>query len=97
MDKVDDDTLRQFSKPRKKQPRPESAGQSGHDIGLSRTETAGSESVAELVEEGQFFEAEAGAGLDTSLSRRGTRAEHEVNEDDASLEYPSRDAALDND
>ena len=35
----------------------ESAGQSGDIQGLSRTESADSESVAELVEEGQPFEA----------------------------------------
>ena len=39
--------------------RPDSGGQSGDTQGLSSVAEAGSESVAELLEEGQAFEAEA--------------------------------------
>jgi len=41
-----------------------SAGQSGDTQGLSNVAEAGSESVEELVEEGQFFEAEAISGVE---------------------------------
>ena len=49
----------------------DSAGQSGDTQGLSDVAEAGSESVAELVEEGQFFEADA-------LEGREARAEAEI-------------------
>ncbi len=41
----------------------ETAGQSGDTQGLSEVAEAGSESVAELLEEGQFYEAEAIGGV----------------------------------
>jgi hypothetical protein len=41
-----------------------SAGQSGDTQGLSDVAEAGSESVAELIEEGQFMEADAIAGVE---------------------------------
>ena len=40
-----------------KETSPSSAGQAGDDMGLSTEQITSSESVAELVEEGQFFEA----------------------------------------
>ncbi len=43
---------------------PESAGQSGDTQGLSNVAESSSESVAELVEEGQFFEAEIVDGIE---------------------------------
>ena len=62
---------------------PASAGQSGDLQGLSRTADADSESVEELVEEGQFFEAEVIAGVeDASDPDRGEVHTHEVPEDD---------------
>lgn len=45
---------------------PGSAGQSGDTQGLSSVAGADSESVLELIEEGQFFEAEAVAGVENA-------------------------------
>jgi hypothetical protein len=47
--------------------RPDSGGQSGDLQGLSRAESADSESVEELLEEGQAFEAEAVSGVENAL------------------------------
>jgi hypothetical protein len=66
----------------------DSAGQSGDTQGLPDVAEAGGESVEELVEEGQFFEAEAIDGVedaaDSDVSEVHTR---EVPEDDVPLEY----------
>lgn len=45
---------------------PGSAGQSGDTQGLPDVAEAGSESVQELVEEGQYFEAEVLLGVETA-------------------------------
>src|ERR1700690_3376506 len=45
---------------------PGSAGQSGDTQGLSNREEAGPESVEELIEEGQSFEAEAISGVENA-------------------------------
>ena len=45
---------------------PGSAGQSGDTQGLPDVAEAGSESVLELVEEGQYFEAEVLLGVETA-------------------------------
>jgi hypothetical protein len=70
----------------------DSAGQSGDTQGLSDVAEAGSESVAELIEEGQSFEAEAIAGVedapDADVAEVHTR---QVPEDDVPLEYLERD------
>jgi hypothetical protein len=67
---------------------PDSAGQSGDTQGLSDTEEVGSESVLELVEDGQSFEAEAVGGLEDAdepdVSEVHTR---QVPEDDVPSEY----------
>jgi hypothetical protein len=68
--------------------RSRSAGQSGDLQGLSDVEAADSESVDELIEEGNAFEAEVVAGVE----RAGDAAEkevrtHEVPEDDVPGEY----------
>jgi hypothetical protein len=67
---------------------PNSAGQSGDTQGLSDVAEADSESVQELVEEGQFFEAEVIAGIenapDPDVSEVHTR---QVREDDVPSEY----------
>jgi hypothetical protein len=73
--------------------RPEdTAGQSGDTQGLSDVAEAGSESVMELVEEGQSFEAEVIAGVenapDPDVAEVHTR---QVPEDDVPLEYLERD------
>ena len=71
---------------------PDSAGQSGDTQGLSDVAEAGSESVAELVEEGQFFEADAIGGVedapDPDVAEVRTK---QVPEDDVPAEYLERD------
>ena len=70
----------------------ETAGQSGDTQGLSNLPQADSESVAELVEEGQFFEAAVVSGVenapDADVAEVKTR---EVPEDDVPQEYQERD------
>ncbi len=72
---------------------PGSAGQSGDTQGLPDVAEAGSESVKELLEEGQFFEAEVLLGVeaaeDTDVSEVQTR---EVPEDDVQPEDSGDDA-----
>jgi hypothetical protein len=69
-----------------------SAVQSGDLQGLSNVETADSESVGELIEEGNAFEAEVVAGVEDAGSRveREVRT-HEVPEDDVPGEYLDKD------
>jgi hypothetical protein len=71
---------------------PGSAGQSGDTQGLSDVAEAGSESVTELVEEGQFFEAEVIAGVenapDPDVAEVHTK---QVPENDVPPEYLERD------
>jgi hypothetical protein len=71
---------------------PDSAGQSGDTQGLSDTAEADAESVAELVEEGQSFEAEAIGGVedapDADVAEVHTK---QVPEDDVPPEYLERD------
>lgn len=66
----------------------DSAGQSGDTQGLSDVAEAGVESVQELLEEGQAFEAEGIGGvedaLDPDVAEVHTR---QVPEDDVPLEY----------
>jgi hypothetical protein len=67
---------------------PDSAGQSGDTQGLSDVAEADSESVEELVEEGQSYEAEVIAGIedapDADVAEVHTR---QVPEDDVPEEY----------
>jgi len=96
MKEKDDVTLRQYTPVRRDdRPGAESAGQSGDDMGLSTDESMGSESVAELVAEGQFFEAEAISGLERPYPDEAPVRTHEVPEDDVPSEYPARDSSLD--
>ena len=71
---------------------PNSAGQSGDTQGLSDVEGASNESVAELLEEGQFFEAEVVSGVenapDADVAEVHTR---QVPEDDVPEEYQDSD------
>ena len=63
------------------------AGQSGDTQGLSYVEDADSESVEELVEEGQSFEAGVVAGVeDADADQREVRSK-QIREDDVPLEY----------
>jgi hypothetical protein len=95
MKEPDDPTLRTYSPPppKVKGPRPEAAGQSGDDMGLS-TDEVDSESVAELADEGQYFEAEAISGLERPYPDEAAVRTREVPEDDVPLEYPPKDSAL---
>ncbi len=67
---------------------PRSGEQSGDLQGLSRLEGADSESVDELLEEGNAFEAEVVAGVESAgdADEREVRT-HEVPEDDVPGEY----------
>lgn len=69
-----------------------SGGQSGDTQGLSRREDEDSESVEELAEEGQYFEAEAVSGVeDAKDPDQGEVTTSEVPEDDVPFEYTDRD------
>jgi hypothetical protein len=60
--------------------------------GLSNRPTANSESVDELLEEGNAFEAEAVEGVETALDAdQGEVKTHEVPEDDVPQEYLDKD------
>jgi hypothetical protein len=73
-------------------PSPETTVDAGDSQGLSEEAQADSESVKELVSEGQFFEAAVISGVenapDADVSEVTT---HEVPEDDVPLEYQERD------
>jgi hypothetical protein len=65
-----------------------SGGQSGDLQGLSGIEGAASESVKELLEEGNAFEADVVKGVeDAEASDEGEVVTHEVPEDDVPKEY----------
>jgi hypothetical protein len=70
----------------------DTAGQSGDTQGLSDVAEAGSESVAELVEEGQFFEAGVIGGVedapDPDVAEVHTK---QLPEDDVPAEYLNSD------
>jgi len=71
---------------------PESGGQSGDTQGLSRREATNSESVEELLEEGQYLEAEAISGVENAKDPdEGEVTTSEVLEDDVPEEYTDRD------
>ena len=71
---------------------PRSAGQSGDTQGLSRSVDVDSESVEELVEEGQFYEAEVIAAVeDAPDPDQGAVRTREVPEDDVPEEYLDED------
>ena len=71
---------------------PGSAGQSGDNQGLSDVAEAGPESVEELADEGQAFEADAISGVenapDADVSEVHTK---QVKEDDVPSEYLGQD------
>ena len=67
---------------------PESAGQSGDTMGLSRSEVEGPQSVEELLEEGQSFEAGILSGVeDAPDADQGEIRTRQVPEDDVPQEY----------
>jgi hypothetical protein len=68
-----------------------SAGQSGDTQGLSDAEEADSESVEELVEEGQNFEAGVVSGVEGADADQREVRTRQVREDDVPLEYLEKD------
>jgi len=71
---------------------PDAGGQSGDTEGLSRSEIADSESVEELLEEGQAFEAGIVSGVERALDADAREVEtRQVPEDDVPPEYFDRD------
>lgn len=67
---------------------PDSAGQSGDTQGLSRSELDESESVEDLIEEGQYFEAGVVEGVENAPDAdRGEVRTRQVPQDDVPLEY----------
>jgi hypothetical protein len=76
----------------KNKPDPNAAGQAGDLQGLSDSEEVDSESVVELLEEGQSFEAEVVRGVenapDADVAEVTTK---EVPEDDVPSEYLDND------
>jgi len=94
MKKPDDEGVRTYGtvSNREKGVGPGSAGQSGDTQGLSDVAEAGPESVQELVEEGQSFEAEVIGGVedapDADVAEVHTK---EVPEDDVPSEYLGTD------
>jgi hypothetical protein len=68
-----------------------SAGQSGDTQGLSDAEDVDSESVEELVEEGQSFEAGVVAGVEDADARQSEVRSKQVREDDVPREYFEKD------
>ena len=75
-----------------KGPGSRSGEQSGDLQGMSRLEAADSESVQELLEEGNAFEADAVIGVEDAgrASEKEVRT-HEVPEDDVPSEYPDKE------
>jgi hypothetical protein len=74
-----------------KQARARSGRQAGDLTGLSRVESADSESTAELLEEGNAFEAGIVAGVEAADADEGEVRTHEVPEDDVPEEYLDKD------
>jgi hypothetical protein len=71
---------------------PGSAGQSGDTQGLSDVAEAGSESVEELVQEGQSYEAEAIGGVEDAPDAEVAEVHmKEVPQDDVPSEYQGQD------
>ena len=92
--KQDDQSKRTYGtvSPKEKGMGPGSAGQSGDTQGLSDVAEAGPESVEELVQEGQFFEADVTSGVegapDADVAEVHTK---QVPEDDVPAEYLEQD------
>ncbi|HSU89367.1 MAG TPA: hypothetical protein VLL56_11045 [Terriglobia bacterium] len=71
---------------------PSAGGQSGDVQGLSESESVDSESVSELAEEGQDYEAEVVSGVENAPDAdQGEVKTHEVPEDDVPPEYLEKD------
>lgn len=71
---------------------PEAGGQAGDTEGLSRSNLADSESVEELIEEGQAFEAGVISGVENAPDAdEGEVQTRQVSEDDVPQEYLDED------
>ena len=71
---------------------PSSAGQSGDTQGLPGNEGAENESVLELIEEGQYYEASVVDGVENAPDAdAGPVRVHQRSEDDLPPEYTDRD------
>jgi hypothetical protein len=95
MKKPDDEGIRTYGTVSSKEKGlgPGSAGQSGDTQGLSEEAGADSESVSELVEEGQSFEAEVISGVENAPEADVEEVHtKQVREDDVPPEYQDRDA-----
>jgi hypothetical protein len=69
-----------------------SGEQSGDQQGISRVESADSESVDELLEEGNAFEADVVAGVENAEAADASEVRtHEVPEDDVPSEYEDKE------
>ncbi len=79
------------TEPRGRKRAARSAGQSGDIQGLSGAAEADSESVEELLEEGQAFEAGIVSGVEDADAGQGEVRTKEVLEDDVPLEYLDKD------
>ncbi len=88
----DSQTINVLDDLEKERPGPGSAGQSGDTQGLSGTGEATSESVLELAEEGQAFEAGIVAGIENAPDAdAGPVKTREVPEDDVPPEYDEKE------
>jgi hypothetical protein len=71
---------------------PEAGGQAGDTVGLSRDEIAGPESVEELLEEGQAYEAEVISGVENAPDAdQGEVTTRQFPVDDVPQEYLDED------
>jgi hypothetical protein len=76
---------------------PDSGGQSGDTMGLSRAERDDSESVEELLEEGQSFEAGIVDAIENAPDAdQGPIRTREMPEDDVPVEYDTNQESMDN-
>jgi len=94
MKKQDDEGIRTYStvSPKEKGTGPGSAGQSGDTQGLSDVAEADTESVEELLEEGQSYEAEAIGGVENAPDADVAEVHTtQVPEDDVPSEYLEKD------
>ena len=91
MKKQQSELMKQHTPVRNRQEREATAGQSGDLQGLSSNATADSESVQELLEEGQYFEAEAVRGVENAPDPDQDEVRtKQVPEDDVPTEYLER-------
>jgi hypothetical protein len=84
--------MNEEKRPNQRESDSSSAGQSGGDRGLPRDATADSESVEELLEEGNSFEAGVVFGVENSKDPSVSEVTmHEFPEDDVPGEYINQD------